>query len=383
MPASTQASPSILVLTTSVGNSHMRAAQALCAAAERWFPGVRCELFDLISLAGPFFKFAYADSYVTVTSRFPSFWSFLYRGTDRRSGSTAAMRLRALYERWELRKLPAVISAAAPDAIICTHFMAAEILAHYVRRGTLSIPVFVQVTDYDCHGLWIQPELAGFFVASDEVKARMIEKGVPAAKIRVTGIPVMPAFSDDLPRDACAAELGIAPSRTTVFLMAGGAGVSPLDAVCERIIALGRGAQLIAVAGRNTQLHERLGKLARETNGLVVPVGFSTTIERLMSAADFAVTKPGGLSVTECLARHLPMVFYDAIPGQEERNAEYMLEQGAALKASDMGGLLYRVDSLLANPGRVEAMRADAARLARPFAARDVLDAVLGHGAAG
>ena len=98
-----------------------------------------------------------------------------------------------------------------------------------------------------------------------------------------------------------------------------------------------------------------------------------------MACSDLVITKPGGLTTSECLAMGVPMVVNAPIPGQEERNADYLLEQGAALKAVDLVSLEYRVRLLLAEPARLDQMRARASALGQPAAARRVLETVLGQ----
>jgi processive 1,2-diacylglycerol beta-glucosyltransferase len=107
-------------------------------------------------------------------------------------------------------------------------------------------------------------------------------------------------------------------------------------------------------------------------------MGFTRIIERIMAASDLAITKPGGLTTSECLAVGLPMIVVSPIPGQEERNADFLLENGAVMKACDAGALAWRVDRLLREPQRVAAMREQALKLGHPDAAREVLAVVLG-----
>jgi processive 1,2-diacylglycerol beta-glucosyltransferase len=130
---------------------------------------------------------------------------------------------------------------------------------------------------------------------------------------------------------------------------------------------------LVALAGRNTDLLKRLQSLAKKHPGRLFPLGFTTTVERAMTAADLVVTKPGGLSVSECLAKGKPMLLVSPIPGQEERNADYLLEAGAAIKAVDGATLAFKLGRLLAQPERLRAMGEAAHRTATPQAARDVL----------
>ena len=166
--------------------------------------------------------------------------------------------------------------------------------------------------------------------------------------------------------------------RFTVALMAGGAGVGSLDELAARLLRVSDELQLVALAGRNAELLARLRKLAKSHPGQLFPLGFTTTVERVMSASDLVVTKPGGLTVSECLAKHKPMLLVSPIPGQEERNADYLLEAGAALKAADAATLEYKLGQLLANPARLRAMSEAAHRIGRPHAAQDVIALISG-----
>src|SRR5690606_4184027 len=147
-------------------------------------------------------------------------------------------RLRRWVERRDCRPLVAEIAAFAPDAVICTHFQPAEILSQQIASGKLACPVWVQVTDFDLHRLWIHPHLAGYFAANDEVACRMRQQGVPAQAIHVAGIPTMPAFARQHERAACARDLGLDPALTTFLLMGGGAGLGGLSRVAERVLAI-------------------------------------------------------------------------------------------------------------------------------------------------
>jgi processive 1,2-diacylglycerol beta-glucosyltransferase len=138
--------------------------------------------------------------------------------------------------------------------------------------------------------------------------------------------------------------------------------------------------QFVTMAGRNETLLAELRTLSQRFPGRLFPLGFTRTVERVMAASDLAVTKPGGLTTSECLAMGLPMVVVSPIPGQEERNADYLLENGAALKAYDEAGLEFRVRSLLEHPDRLDRLRQAATALGKPGAAGSVLDAVLAEG---
>ena len=159
--------------------------------------------------------------------------------------------------------------------------------------------------------------------------------------------------------------------------MTGGAGVAGAEQIIARLLALPYDFQVIALAGRNEQLLANYRRLAAASANRLFPLGFTTTIERIMACADLAVTKPGGLTVSECLAVGLPMVLIAPIPGQEERNADYLMEQGVAVKAHDAVALEYKIEQLLAHGEKLVRMRENMRGLGRPDAARAVLDHVL------
>ena len=362
----------ILVLSVSAGAGHVRAAQALVAAASM-HAGVEARHVDVLDLVPASFKAIYADFYLKLVERAPRLWSWLYEKADRAPRDAWFSRVRRAIERVNTRGLRDDIAAYAPDAIICTHFLPAELLARRIARGTALPPVFVQVTDFDLHRLWVHEGLAGYAVANDEVAFRLRGLLPGQTGIAVTGIPILPVFGERLDRATCAAELGLDAQRTTVLVMSGGAGIGSAAGMVERLLDIDADFQIVALAGRNEDLLGTYRALAARAPRRVFPLGFTRTVERVMACADLAVTKPGGLSTSECLAQALPMILVAPIPGQEERNASHLLEQGAALLALDPGALEYRVRRCLAEPDLLERMRTRCLALCRPDAARDAI----------
>jgi processive 1,2-diacylglycerol beta-glucosyltransferase len=369
----------LLLLSVSAGAGHMRAAEAIRAHAVLDEPGVEAIHLDVMDYVPAAFRKLYTDFYIGLVNRQPALWAYVYRVTNDAHPDGVMQTLRRAIERLNTRRLLKQIAAFEPDAIICTHFLPAEILAQMKRRLRLVCPVWVQVTDFDLHRMWVQPNLQGYFAANEEVAFRMRALGVAAHTVHVSGIPIMPAFTHAPQRDTCARELGIDPRRKTVLLMGGGAGLGSLDQVAARLLEVVPDFQLIALAGKNHDALRALQNLALRYPGRLLSHGFTQCVERLMACADIVITKPGGLTISECLALGLPMILNSPIPGQEERNADFLLEQGVALKANDPVTLEYRLQYLLQHPAKLAEMRNKACALARPLAARRVLDAVLAH----
>ena len=369
----------ILLLSVSAGAGHMRAAEAIRAYATMPNSGVTATHQDVMNYDSKGFRKLYTDFYITLVNKAPTLWGYLYQITNEAQPDSSMQKLRRGVERLNTKALLKEIAAFKPDAIICTHFLPAEILAGMLRTARLTCPVWVQVTDFDLHRMWVHEHMAGYFAANDEVAFRMRAQGIPPQTIHVTGIPIMPAFAQALDRSACARAFGLDPQRTTILLMGGGAGLGSLDTIAERLLALEGNFQLIVLAGKNADALAGLQTLAARYPGRLLAQGFTDQVERLMACADLVITKPGGLTTSECLAMGLPMIVNAPIPGQEERNADFLLEQGVALKAFDGVTLEYRVRYLLEHPAKLAEMRNKAHALGRPAAARNVLDVVLGR----
>ncbi len=374
----------LLILSVSAGNGHVRAAQALAAAAEETQPPCTATHIDAMQYVASGFRKIYTDWYIGLVNRAPEVWSYIHQKTDSTPHSATSQRLRRGIERVSAGGLLREVRRAAPDAIVCTHFLPAELLMRERSSGRLDCPVWLQVTDYDLHNMWIVPGMAGYLAATGEVAFRMAARGLASDRIHVTGIPVMPRFSlPDAPalgRDACVAQLGLDPARHVVLMVSGGTGTGDLAKRVERVLALGGPGsdfQVIAAAGRNARAHEALSALAARIPGRLLAVGFTDDMATLMAAADLVVTKPGGLTIAECLALGKPMLLVSPIPGQEEHNAGFLLEEGAAWLAHDGIGLEYKIARLLAAPDKLALMARRSRALGRPDAARRVLERVL------
>jgi processive 1,2-diacylglycerol beta-glucosyltransferase len=368
----------IAVLSVSAGAGHVRAAEALVATAKLHHPGVEAIHIDVMDLVPKLFRKIYAEKYVDVVNRHPALWGYLYHTADKQRDDSTITRIRRVIEKLNTRGLVKKLEEMQPDAVICTHFLPAQILSRMIAKKKWATPVWTVVTDFDVHALWVHQRLTGYCAAAEEIAWRMRERGLADTRIEVTGIPIMPVFVEQRSREACAKEAGIDPKRTTLLVMSGGLGVGAIDQLCERILAIPGDHQVLALAGKNAALLEKLKAIATKHPGRFFPQGFTRTIERLMTCADLALTKPGGLTTSECLAVGLPMLVVSPIPGQEERNADYLLEAGAALKAHDLAGVDFRVRQLLAAPKRLAAMRERALAIATPRAAQVILRHVLG-----
>jgi processive 1,2-diacylglycerol beta-glucosyltransferase len=363
----------ILLVSVSAGNGHVRAAQAIAAHAWPDFPDLRLQHIDMMQIVPTLFRRLYSDLYMKIASGLPEAWGWLYRKTDCEPGNSLGGRLRRGIQRLCAQRLFSEIDRFKPDVIICTHFLPAEVLATAINEKRLDCDVWVQVTDFDLHQMWLHPGITGYFVANEELAFRLHRQGVPHKDIVVSGIPVMPVFNTRPDRPEAASRLALNPARPTVLLMGGGAGIGMDPVWITELLKTQPQLQVIVMTGKNAALRQMLASVEREYPDRLRVIGFTEDVASLMMAADLAITKPGGLSTSECLVCGLPMLLVNPIPGQEERNAAFLMQEGVAQRADDPLTLQFRLQKLLADPERLASMRQRAMALGKPQAAQQVL----------
>jgi processive 1,2-diacylglycerol beta-glucosyltransferase len=375
---------SILVLHASVGAGHTRAAKAVAAALALESPETRTVVVDALDLARPLFKRVYGKGYLDLVEKAPALFGYLFELTDRRPSPRAlGDRLRRAVQRWGASELVDLLAGGGWDAIVNTHFLAPELVATLRAAGRLSIPQLTVVTDYDAHRIWVHDPTERYCVASPVAAASLRAHGVAASAISVTGIPIDPAFSAPVDRDAARRAFGLSGGYPVVVQAAGGHGVGPLEGVYRALLASTVPSEIVVVCGRNEAGRKGLAKIRPPSRHRVKILGFTDKMRELMAVADLLVTKPGGLTVSEALACGLPMALVSPIPGQEERNSDYLLENGAAVKANAPAALTGKIEALLSSEARLDGMRRRARKLGHPRAAfavaREALELVVGR----
>jgi processive 1,2-diacylglycerol beta-glucosyltransferase len=241
---------------------------------------------------------------------------------------------------------------------------------HAAKR--LRTPQLMVITDFEAHRLWATQPCAHFFTATEETARYLQCYGVSAGDVSVTGIPIHPVFAEAKSPAACRARHGLAGDRPVLLQMAGGHGVGPMAELYRALLAVEVPIELVVVAGHNAAARQHLEVLQVPPRHRRHILGFTRDMDELMAAADLTVTKPGGLTTSEALARGLPLVIIYPVPGQEDRNSDYLLENGAAIKINHVPTLAFKVNSLLRDASRLARLKANARRLGRPRAAFDI-----------
>jgi 1,2-diacylglycerol 3-beta-galactosyltransferase len=325
---------------------------------------VECSRFPLrngVFLYGPAIKYS------------PRLYGRFFRMTNTTPRYRMAIRLARPFVRQGLIRL---FQQTEPDVVVSVHPLLNHITLQVLRDLDVTVPLVTVVTDLiDLHCSWTAPGVAACVVPTETAARLAVRAGVPPRRVHLLGMPIHPKFA--LPpageRAALRAKLGLATERPVVLLVGGGEGAIGLAAAATALGHSDLDAQLVVVTGRNRRL---LARLERERGGFCAPaqlLGFVQNMPDLMRAADLVVTKAGPGTIMEAAACGLPIVLTGAVPGQEEGNVAFVVENGLGVLAPSPGAVVAAVRACLANGGAsLRAMRANAARVSRPAASRDI-----------
>ena len=363
----------ILVLSASVGAGHMRAAQAVELALHELAPDADVRNVDVLTLTNAAFRRVYGSAYLDLVNKAPHVLGYFYDMLDRpRRPGSRRDRLRLAVEKLNLAKLKALLIDEPWDVIVNTHFLPAEIIADLRRDKKLATKQITVTTDFETHRLWVNQPCDLYTTATDEGKAYLVHWGVPAEHVVVTGIPIHPVFAAPKPREECLRKQGLVGDRPVVLQLAGGFGVGPVESLLGCMLTLEQPLEVAVVCGNNEKLRQKLSKTKVPPRHRVKVIGFTTEIDELMGAADLVISKPGGLTTSEILARGAAFAVVNPIPGQESRNSDYLLENGAAIKINNVPTMCHKIGPLLADSRRLAQLKVNARRIAHPRAAYDV-----------
>lgn len=364
----------ILLLHASAGAGHQRAAEALAHAFQAQDEHADVVVCDILDFTPKVFRESYAKGYLSLVRRAPELWGYMYAQTDRKAAQPWRSRVRATFNKVSVAGFFRFYDRFDPDIAVCTHFLPLELLSSTTRERRIRAPFYGVVTDFAVHGLWIVENVGCYYLSTEEGRRHLVRRGQDDDRIRVLGIPIDPAFAGERePREA-RRRLGLAPEIPVVLLLGGGHGVGSMMDLLRSFQETNVACQVIAVAGANEPLRKEADAVASEARRPVTVLGRVDNVHELMDASDIIVGKSGGLTSSEAMAKGRPMIITDPIPGQEQRNCEFLLEAGAALRLYEAPDAPFLVKSLLEDPDRLARMQRNARRIGRPHAARDIVE---------
>lgn len=360
----------VLLLTVTAGQGHNQAAKSLCEYLEN--AGIENEYLDIFEYISPVLKEALAHGYIMSAKRFSKLYGKFYRLAE--CGGSRERRMLKITNNIMARKLLSYIEDTAPDVIVCTHVFAALLISAIKHEMNPDIKTLGIVTDFTIHPYWENTDI-DFYITASELLANQAEKrGIPADKLLPIGIPIQPKFSEKTDKQTARAALGL-KDKDTVLVMSGSMGYGKVGKVIDALDTIPLDFQIVSVCGYNERLKKNIDrkKLTKD----IVNIGFSDKVDLYMDAADCIITKPGGLTTSEALAKGVPIIMVNPIPGQEDRNAEFLLNNGAALKVSKTFPVDDAVYQLFSNTVRLKTLKETVSFLGKPDSTRDFVNFII------
>jgi processive 1,2-diacylglycerol beta-glucosyltransferase len=354
-----------LVIYATAGAGHRKAAEAI--AKELKASGItETVLVDSLAYTNRFYQHSYSQTYTFLITHAPWLWAIFFGMLDIPALLPLFQGLRRLFNTLNAWPLERYLRNEKFDYIFSTHFFPNEVAGYLKRSKKITATVVCSVTDFDVHRIWLARGIDYYTVATPWSKQKLISLGVAAEQIVVSGIPTDRKFSQ--PKDIVALKrrLGLRDDVFTVLVATGSFGIGPIEEILYSLNDF----QVLVVCGHNQNLYQRL---SQANKGLAKIFGLVDNMDELMAVSDVIVTKPGGLSISEALVCGLPMIFFNAIPGQETNNIRVLLEQGVGVSGLSIAEMVRMLQDLRASPEKIQAAKIKSKSLGRPSAVQDIV----------
>ena len=370
----------IIIFYASYGGGHLNAAKSINECINETYPEVTVELIDCMKYVNKTVEKLTTAAYREMAKKAPWAWGRIY--SDSQKGPLAHLSSRS--NKIMAIKLLKLLREKNADLIISTHPFSSQMCSYLKRKGKINSKIATIMTDFAPHDQWLVGSdfTDYFFVANNKMKNYLINASIPENKIYVTGIPISNRFLKHYNKDEILKEFNLSKNKKTILFFGGGEfglGKSKTLKIFEDFITAKKDIQIIAISGKNQKMKDGFEEIINKhnANNYTCLLGFTNKVPELMSISDLVVTKPGGLTTSESLASHLPMVVINPIPGQEEENAEFLEEKGIAVWIRKKDDSSKIINYLLSNQEELENMRKNTEILAKPNSTKNICDILL------
>jgi len=364
----------VLLMYISQVSGHRQGAVAISKSLKALDPD--CEVLSIngFGYTYPLMEKIINTAYMGVIKRAPKIWEYLY---DNPKVIKFSEKWKQSIHKSSHKKLKPLIDEFKPDVVVCTQAFPCGMVADYKKTHQLPITVIGVLTDYAPHLYWLHEGVDYYVVPSQEASDRYVKEGVLPEHIKTLGIPIRMKFAQGVGVENIAQKLGLDLNIPTILIMGGGQGLGPMKEAVKSLVRLERPLQLIVICGTNVKLVNWIKKIKRKTTKKIIFYDYASNVDELMEISTLIVSKPGGMTTSECLAKGLPMVIVDPIPGQEERNSQFLVNQGIAIRVDDKRHIAHEIDVLLNNPRQLAAMKQAALKNGKPMAAENIARLIL------
>ncbi|MCA9398946.1 MAG: hypothetical protein KC618_04290 [Candidatus Omnitrophica bacterium] len=364
----------ILLMYITKVSGHRQATVAVQQALKKMHPSIEAPMVNGFGHTYPILEKVVNHAYMSVIKSTPFVWDYMYDNPKLVKNSQS---IKQFLHKSSHEKMERLFERHNPDTVVCTQAFPCGMVADYKMSKKLDTTIIGVLTDFAPHSFWINEGVDYYVVPSLEAKERFIKKGVPADAIKVYGIPIRTKFSVQLNRNPIAEKMGLDPDLPTILIMGGGQGLGPIKKIVKSLMKVKLNFQMVVLAGVNKKVVTNLQKEVKKTEKKILVFEFATNVDELMELAALIITKPGGITTAESLAKGLPMVIVDPLPGQEMRNTDFLIKKGIGVRIDQTKDVGEEVELLLRSPNKLAEMSRAAYENARPHATLDVAKLIL------
>jgi len=355
-------------------SGHHNATLAIEKALKSLDPGAEISNINAFNYTNPVAEKIVNAIYMGIIKVAPGIWDYLYDNPQIVKSLEAAKRN---VHKTNSPKLKKLFDRLCPDVVVCTQAFPCGMVADYKKTYASDLPLFAVLTDYVPHSYWIYDAVDCYITPSEDVSARLIRKGVSVEKVKSLGIPFDPKFNDPLDKNGIFAKHKLLPGLPTILIMGGGQGLGPIKKIVKSLEKVGEDLQEIVITGTNKKLYNSLKRKVKKYKKKITVFGYTQNINELMYISDIVISKPGGVTTSEVLAKAKPMIIVKPLPGQEANNTAYLTQKGAALKIENPGEINLVIEELLKNPARLKSLCTAAKQISKPNASMDIAELLL------
>lgn len=325
----------ILIVYATYGNGHKIVANYIKDSFKSKNKDLDIKTIDILDYSSPFIKTMSKKIFEkTMFSKIPIIWELIYKFYNNKYRSIGTKKLcYNLYDKINLRKL---VSDFNPDVVISTHFFGSILMEKYKKNELINSDLYTIVTDYELHEFWIKSmnSQKAVIVGTKEMKKEIVAKGIDKNKIKVYGIPLSQNFNNELDVKALKTKFKI-DNKPTILFFGGGNNSNSSLAFFKKLVSYDDSFNTIFIAGKNSKLKTEVNKIVKDNKCKNIKVlGYVKNVYEYMAASDLVITKPGGLTVTECLFLQKPMLLINRNAGQEKGNYKFLVKNNFAIKTS-------------------------------------------------
>ena len=372
----------IIIFYASYGGGHLSAAKSLEYYLKNNCENINIELIDCMKYINKTVEKVTTVAYREIAKKAPWAWGKLYY--DAKKGPLAHISTRA--NSFMAIKLLRLLREKKPDIIISTHPFGSQMCTYLKRKGKINSKIATVMTDFKSHDQWlVGAEYTDFFfVANDDMKEELTQKNIASNKIFVTGIPISNKFLIKYDKKEILKNLNFSENKKTVLFFGGGEfglGKSTTLEVFNCLVKNFSDIQIIAISGKNENMKNNFIQIVLENNrsDSVKVLEYTDKVAEFMSISDVVITKPGGLTSTESLVSHLPMIVINPIPGQEEENAEFLENKKVAKWIKNDDDIKYILNIILNDDFVLNNMKKNTDLIAKPNSTKDICEIILSN----